>query len=308
MKMTKKIVLGALAAMALVLSGCNGGMLPTVGEEEDSINGRLIKGVTAKAYIGEKDGDGVENKTDKADREMQFFATKHYGAFAALTLKGEKKNTTAANGQLGYVFNYSENKDKTVNFITIGYRNHDGIVDSYVSQFYNISTDEFDAPNFGVSKDATKADGKTAKVKGTDFFEYNMADVTAEVLETIKESKKPTEIMYKDNGAIFFKIANFDDVYTAADDELSIGVEVIAEEEDGKKGSYTINYYKTLKNYKKVANSTPVKTVTVPATVTGYTKKTQTKMGCYVNIYAGKTLNGFWRFSEIKGEDVPVEE
>ena len=302
MKMVKKILLG-LAATAAVIAfvGCG----TTVGNDKEEEGGKkIINGSTQKAYLGEKDGEGYENTSDSTNREMKLFATKHYDSFVALTLTDETK--TSVNGQLGYVFNYTENKDDagTVNFITIGYRNNAGTIDTYISQYYNISTAEFDKPNFGASKDVNN------RVKGTDFFVYKASDVTAETLAAIKASGKPTEIEIVILGETIGDLT-FENLKNDAG-ELTIGVDVIANDgtETGKPaGSYTVNYYKGLTDkYKKASTSTLVKTAFVSNVITGYTKKTETKIGAYVAVYKNSTLNGFWRFSEITGEDIPLEE
>ena len=274
MKLTKKFLLVALAAFAFVFASCEQ-LNPTLGGDpnaEDSVSGTIINGVTSKAYVGAKDGDGYKNEGNTGTvREMQFFATKHYGAFAALTLQGEDKDATEGNGQLGYVFNKTENEDKTVNFITIGFRWNNKKLDTYVSQFYNVKTDQFSESNFGVSAKKTAFDKDTT----TPY------EIEIKVLPTVLDATK---------------FGTLD-----ADGSATVGVEVIAEDD----GSYTINYYASSKlddKFKLKKDQTADMTVEVPATVTGYTKKQQTKIGCYAAVYKNKTLNGFWRFSSIVGE------
>lgn len=273
MKMVKKVLLGlAAGALVLGLAGCKG---ITVGGD-DSVDGEVINGTTAKAYVGDKDGEGYTNETGDYVREMQLFSTKHYGAFAALTLTDENKNSNDGNGQLGYVFNYTENDDETVNFITIGYRWYNKQLQTYVSQYYNVKKSDFKNDNFGAPKKST--------IKEKDSTKTTAYEIIVEDFNTLTTSKFGT---LSDDGS------------------ATIGVEVIAEED----GSYTVNYYgsEKLDNYKLKKDQEADKTVTIDKKVTGYTKKTQTKIGCYVNVYSGKTLNGFWRFSSIKGEDLPVE-
>lgn len=269
MKMVNKILLGlAAGAVMLSLVGCKP---PTIGA--DSVNGKIINGTTTKAYVGAKDGEGYKNAGTDTDREMQLFATKHESAFAALTLTDEDKTKTTGNGQLGYVFNYTENSDKTVNFITIGFRWNDKKFDTYISQFYNVDTTKFDTPNFGV----------TAK--------KNAYDANTKTPYEIEVAALPTVLSFVD---------------FATDGSATVGVGITANED----GSYKIDYYKADKldkYYKLTKDAVADKTYTVSSAVTGRTKKEQTKMGCYAAVYGGKTLNGFWRFSSIKGEDLPVE-
>ena len=270
MKMVKKILLG-LAAGAAVLSmvGCKG---VTVGGD-DSIEGTIVNGTTSKAYVGKKDGEGCANTTANTIREMKLFSTKHYGAFAALTLTDEDKNANTGNGQLGYAFNYTENEDGTVNFITIGFRWDSKQYDTYVSQYYNVDTTKFSTKNFGVSAKKTAYDS------------------TVNTPYEIEVATLPTQLSF---------------VTMDEEGSATVGVNVIAEDD----GSYTIKYYSAdkLENYKlKNADATADKTITVSNEVTGRDTKKQTKMGCYAAVYGNKTLNGFWRFSSIKGEDLPVE-
>lgn len=281
MKMVKKVLLGlAAGALVLGLAGCKG---ITVGGD-DSVDGEVIKGTTAKAYLGDKDGEGYTNSSDDWVREMQLFSTKHYGAFAALTLTDENKTQAAGatNGVIGFVFNYTENPSGTVNFAIVGYRHYGSKLQTYISQFYNIDKKKFSANNF----DCT--------AKKTAFDESVTTPYEIEIL------KGDTETFCD------LSFAEIDD-----DGNTTIGVEVIAnaKDEDYGAGSYTVNYYAAdqLANYKLKANQTPKKAVPILQSVTGYDKKTQTKIGCYVNVYKHKTLNGFWRFSSIKGEDLPVE-
>ena len=273
MKMVKKILLGmTAAALVLGLAGCKG---ITVGGD-DTVEGEVINGTTTKAYVGKKDGEGYTNNTDDYVREMQLFTYKHYGAFAALTLEDEDKTAAIGNGQLGYVFNYSENDNGTVNFITVGYRWREKKLQSYVSQYYNIDKTKFKNENFGAPTGST--------IHAKDASETD-----------------PYEIIVQD----FFELDSSKFGTLSDDGSATIGVEVVAEDD----GSYTVNYYGSdkLNNYKLKKDQSADKTITVSKAVTGYTKATQTKMGCYVNVYMNKTLNGFWRFSSIKGEDLPVE-
>ena len=272
MKMVKKLLLGLAATAAIVaLVSCEG---VNVGGA-DSIEGNIINGTTTRAYVGKKADDGITNDASGTIREMKLFATKHKGAFAALTLTGEESGK-ASNGQLGYVFNYTENEDGTVNFITIGFRygSQDGTnkkFNTYVSQFYNIDPTQFSKNNFGC--DATKA-------------KY---DATVKTPYEIEVATLPTDL-------------NF---VTFGTEDPTVGVEVIAEDN----GSYTINYYAAskLNKYKLIKNSVVDKTITVSSDVTGRTTLKETKLGCYAAVYPGKTLKGSWRFSSIKGEDLPVE-
>ena len=279
MKMVKKILLGmTAAALVLGLAGCKG---ITVG---DQVNGEIIKGTTTKAYLGDKD-DGYTNEGNDWAREMQLFATKHYGAFAALTVEDENPaQKSGGNGVLGYVFNYSENTNGTVNFAIAGYRWYDGKHQTYISQFYNIDTSKFSAKNFGCSE-------KKSAYSSTETGPYEIVII-------------PTT-----SGNTFENLESW--AKFGADGNSTIGIEVIANDgTNGTKGSYTVNYYgsdKINSKYKLIENSTPDKTVTLSTSVTGYNKKEQTKMGCYVNVYTGCTFKGFWRFSSIKGEDLPVE-
>ncbi len=277
MKMVKKILLGmSVAALVIGMTSCNGF---TIGGD-DTVSGDVINGTTTKAYVGTNENNGYTNSTDGWVREMQLFSTKHYGAFAALTLTGENKNQAAgnSNGLLGYVFNYTENQNGTVNFATIGYRWYGQKLQSYISQFYNIDKTKFSANNFDCT--ATR----------------NSYDATVTTPYEIEILKGATTT-YSDLGT--WAVMNDDGTST-------IGIEVVAETD----GSYKVNYYgpsKLTTAYKLKADQNPDKIVPISTSITGYSAKKQTKMGCYVNVYTNKTLKGFWRFSSIKGEDIPVE-
>ncbi len=288
MKMVKKVMLGiTAAAVALALVSCTG---ITAGGAPDSVNGEIIKGTTTKAYLGEKDGDGYTNEdVNNTAREMQLFATKHYGAFAALTLENE--TATSKNGQLGYVFNFTTNEDKTVNFVTIGFRNNQGKSDSYVSQFYNIKKTEFSKTNFGVD-DSVNANAVIIKPTAAKAL-------TAEAVAAIKGNGVPTEIQIED----FFDLGTWANI---SDGTATIGIKVTAEDD----GSYSVEYFDNGsidEKFKLKKDATAKTTKKVSAAIAGNGKKTQTQLGCYAAIYAKQTLKGFWRFSSIVGEDIPEE-
>ena len=270
MKMVKKILLGLTVAAVIGFTGCQ---QPTVGGAEDSISGDVINGRTEKAYVGTKAEDGyTNNSSTSVVREMKHFATKHYGAFVELSIEGESASATNGNGQLGLVFNYTENSNETVNFTVVGFRQAAGALQTYISQFYNIDKAKFNNQNFGCSATKTAYDSAT-----TTPYEI--------VIEAF-----PTTLSSSTFG-------------TVTNGEASVGVWVMANEN----GSYTVAYYNKdkLENHKLKADQIADKTVLIDNTITGYGAKKQTKIGCYTNVYAGRTLKGSWRFSSILGEDLP---
>ncbi len=283
MKTIKKILLGTAALALLTFVSC-GQQLGDPSVE--------IKGSTGKASIEHT------NETDGTQRAMKVYNTKHFDTNCAFVI--ENQESTSYDGQLGYAFCLDQNADNSYNFATVGFR-YDGragkkCVDTYISFFYNIKADEFSTDNFGVqevygtSGSRTKApsDFNVATVKGNGVpSEYEVA-----VLPTVLDG---------------FSINNAKQLIGA--------ISITADDN----GGYSVKYFKESKLTKTTDNNGKItkivitdgaaadKTINVPATVTGLTKKTQTKLGVYAGIYANKTLTGSWWASDLSGNPIPAE-
>lgn len=293
MKLVKKFLLGlAAVALAAALVSCDGLLNKPIGgvqEEDDdvavtgAVNGEMIQGSASNATID------VENNEDKILREVNPLLTKHYGSRAKIVQ--EDIDTTKAKGMMGYAFNVTKYTDEDTKAVTydlsiVGATMYKGVPCTYISVFRNIS--KLNESNLGATKEHV----------------YKPADY-----EKFLADKEPCEceilaLPVKDNKAT----KNLD--YYAYDEEaktFTVCINVVAEEN----GSYTIEYYDPKDVLKesgswisslKLKDVTNIEKVTIPQTVTGYTKKTQAGLGVYANVYGNSTLKGSWRLSGIKGE------
>ena len=282
MKMVKKVMLGlAVAAVALALTGCG----KELGDPEVKISG-----AAGKASIEHT------NDTGSTQRKMKIYLTNHYSTNCAFVI--ENQTASSYDGQLGYVFNLDTNEDGSYNFITVGFRNNRGSTDTYVSAFFNIKEAEFSNSNFGVEEVYGTSSSKTKNLSQFDIATVKGNGVASEV-----------EIAVLPTVLSGFSINN---------DHQLIGAINITAEEDG---SYTIDFYNeaqldiTKNNNDKITGITiketpgdAKKTIPVAKTYTGYTAKTQAKLGVYAAIYKdGGNLTGSWFASDLKGNPIPAE-
>ena len=296
MKLVKKFLLGLTAvALAAALVSCDGLLNKPIGgvteaqEEDDdvavdgAVNGEMITGQASNAKIN------VTNNENKILREVNPLLTKHYGSRAKIVQ--EEIDETKAKGMMGYAFNVTKKTDEDTKAVTydlsiVGATMYKGVPCTYISVFRNIS--KLNESNLGAT---TKHVYKPAD------YEKFLADTEpceCEILALPVANGKATK--------------NLD--YYAYDEEaktFTVCINVVAEEN----GSYTIEYYNpkdVLKENGSWISSLALKKVTdidkytIPASVTGYTKKTQAGLGVYANVYGNQSLKGSWRLSGIKGE------
>lgn len=293
MKLVKKFLLGlAAVALAAALVSCDGLLNKPIGgvqEEDDdvavtgAVNGEMIQGSASNATID------VENNEDKILREVNPLLTKHYGSRAKIVQ--EDIDTTKAKGMMGYAFNVTKYTDEDTKAVTydlsiVGATMYKGVPCTYISVFRNIS--KLNESNLGATKD------HIYKVADYEKFLADTEPCECEILALPVANGKATK--------------NLD--YYAYDEEaktFTVCINVVAEEN----GSYTIEYYDPKDVLKengswisslKLKDVTNIEKVTIPQTVTGYTKKTQAGLGVYANVYGNSTLKGSWRLSGIKGE------
>lgn len=282
MKTIKKILLGTAALALFTFASC-GKQLGDPSVE--------IKGSTGKASIEHT------NETDGTQRAMKIYNTKHYDTNCAFVI--ENQESTSYDGQLGYTFCLDKNSDGSYNFATVGFR-YDGragkkYVDTYISFFYNIKEDEFSTDNFGVVDVYGSGSGKKAPST------FNVATVKGNGTATEYEvAVLPTVL----------------DGFAINSDKQVIGAISITADDNG---GYSVKYFKESKLTKTTDKNGKItrivitdgaaadKTINVPATVTGLTKKTQTQLGVYAGIYTNSTLTGSWWASDLEGNPIPAE-
>ena len=234
--------------------------------------------------------------------------TKHYGSRAkrVQTNIDEAK----ANGIMGYAFNliYHNKGDiigdtketyakNTIDFCLVS-TTYAGNPIYYISAYRNVT--DFQGKNFGVDdKNVFKAGKEADFLACTEACEFEITALPNLISSSDSVTGKRTK-----------NLNNFK--YDAEAKEFTVAINVTASDD----GSYTVDFYKPEDVIKesgswisssKLKEVTNKQTVTIPNTVTGYSKKTQTLLGVYANIYPGRTLKGNWRLSGIKGE-AEVEE
>ncbi len=305
MKMVKKILFGLVVITTLLtLTGCPKDLNDFLNNDDDDqvdtdqMVGDVITGTAGNAKI-EKANDTLNNA-----RDIQLLATKHYGSRAKIIQQDIDPNN--AHGVQGFVFNVVKHKAgdevgtrvydaNMVDFmvVSIGYA---GGPNYYISAYRNITN--LQATNFGASEASSAANF----LKATTPVEYVI--VAQPSSSTGVRGKRTPNLP---TGA-----------YKYDEDELTVTINVVAEED----GSYTVQFYDPAKvissttggwvSSLKLKDIDPAFEKEIPATVTGYTEKTQTFIGVYANVYpyhntANDTneefkLKGSWRLSGIKGE------
>ncbi len=314
-----KILLCGLMLGAAIFSfySCAGAANDFLTNEEDDDEAdsdtlpvdNYIKGTASNATVE------YTNENGGNCRSLLPLKTKHYGSRAVITQTDI--DTTTAHGVMGYAFNviYHEKGDtigegpnkyekNTVDFTLVSVTVAGDPI-YYISAYRNIT--DLQGKNFGVTGENAKifkstVDGDAAKFLAcTEPCEYEIV-----ALPGIKNGQD--SVTGNRTGNLPAAACTWD----SATKELKVAINVTAESD----GSYTIAFYDPAKVLKesgswisssKLKDVTPGFTKTIPNTVTGYTKKTQTLLGVYANIYPTQKLTGKWRLSGVKGE-AEVEE
>lgn len=305
-----KLVLGCLfvAATLFSVAACTPSVNSFLGgdDSDDQADSETlpvddyIKGTASNAKVDQQNTSGGNYRT------IVPLKTKHYGSRAKIVQTDIDE--TVANGIMGYAFNliYHEAGDKigngpstyaqnTIDFCLVSVT-YAGAPIYYISAYRNITN--FQGKNFGVADSKVFESGKEAEFLAcTDPCEFvitALPAVTSGNAVTGKRTKNLNKYTYDSDKK-----------------EFTVAVNVTAETD----GSYKVDFYDPAKVIKstggwisssKLSNETP-QSITIPKSVTGYTKKTQTLLGVYANIYPARTLKGNWRLSGIKGE-AEVEE
>lgn len=280
MKMTKKILVGAVAAVAMAFSftGCD--ILGGIMRGDKSLSDVFMKEYGTEKVIEYSDNDGnsngifkmidnVKEEGDKVDgytnsteemvRAMKFQQLKHHGIDGIVTLK--PNGTKSTDGVMGVVFGAAVNEDEegneldTMNFGLVGVRVAEGKVGFYVSYFANIKSEDLGKSNFNAKDDTkTKVDPKVTT---------------------------PYEIRFEPKSGDAYKLLN--GLSLDENGEVKVYLEVV---EDKETGDYTVNLYKVAKAAK---DGDAIASVAVPASALNR-EYSKTVCGCYANVYAGKTL------------------
>ena len=312
-----KILLWGLMLGAAIFSfyGCAGAAndFLTADEDDDLADSEslpvdnYITGTASNATVDSS------NTTGNNFRSLLPLKTKHYGSRAVITQTGIE--TAKAHGIMGYAFNviYHEKGDtigegpdkyekNTADFTLVSVTLA-GEPIYYISAYRNVT--DLQGENFGVKKANVFKSSKTGDsakfLECTEPCEYEIV-----ALPAVKDGQ--TAVIGNRPGNLPSNACAWD----ADENEFKVAINVTAEDD----GSYTVAFYDPAKVLKesgswisssKLKDVTPGLKETISKDVTGYTKKTQSLLGVYANIYPGQTLKGKWRLSGVKGE-TEVEE
>lgn len=274
MKMTKKLILAAVAVAAVIgLASCQ--------KEVGKIN-------WAGGATGSGDGTTtfkVKKQTNESDSTIRGF--KQVGALdraqGTCIVQQYDQSKTSSDGMVGFM-TYLVKNDKvektaanygTYNFLVVGVRNHNGTTQTYASYFCNIAEDDLDKSNFGAME---KVNGKEQE-RTKSSFDAN---------ET-----KPYEI------PIVTFPYTLQNITFDKDGTLTVGIKF----EQTDAGDVNIYWLKDLVPNTQAATTsggTELYKKTAKATTLGRDSTSEKgKIAAYANIYAGKTLNARWDFYDI---------
>lgn len=292
MKMVKKILLGTLAAAAVVSFASCG--------RDAAGNESLIKGSAASS----KASIDYTNDGTTVTRGFKSLNTKHLDAICHIQMEVNALvgSDAKANGTMGYIFNLVTDKDAGKSSFTIAgtrYNQKSGAIEAYVETFKDVETSKLEEELTG---------GIKAKNSGSySGFGFELVS-KADVKKLLEANAKAIDLW----------------IDVAAQGKADIAGEMKAgDNRTGTEGTYVVKFFtkdpernSSALNYDLTYNSVePVKTVNVEKSEVNTTYNTdkgltsmQADMGFYANVYAGQTLKGTWEFSQIKKEAEEIEE
>ena len=229
----------------------------------------------------ETDKDAIEN-IDYYYRAFNKLVQKPYGSTCVITLTPQ--SSTKYDGVAGFVFDMTENNDKTYNFLiaSVRYDPSTKKLGTYISKF-------------------TKA-----LIKDNNFSKAsNFTDLNGDKLSTIETSTGAVEkeLAKGADGSTYY---NFNTTDFAIDSTTGNLVVVVKVTQDKSTGNYTVSYYKSLEDSKTDTNA--VKAFTIDDSDTTESGYDQEKMAMYVNIYPGQHFVGEFAFKDTVGNDIPFED
>ena len=283
MKLTKKILLAAVAVAAVMFAGCKNWSLTSAMQKSFGADMFKYNDATYDAGLGTWTIDGEVNESkEEYERGVKLLLTKH-SDIAGLVQIGTKKNSSLDKGVLGIAFDVTQNKSdkdainyKTWNFGVIGLRNYNGVPQYYVSYFANVSDAQMSALNFGA---ATKKDKVSKEI------------LTAYEVEIKGFTDLPKTLIN--------------------DDVLTVAVDI---DEDADTGDYLVKIYDQsavdknnsgIKADAKILNGPGDK---ILASKIGKEGAAQAYVGVYANIYGGQTMDGSLEILGLTHQALPVEE
>ena len=298
MKLTKKILLAAVAVAAVMFAGCKNWSLTSAMQKSFGADMFKYNDATYDAGLGTWTIDGEVNESEEEyERGVKLLLTKH-SDIAGLVQIGTKENSSLDKGVLGIAFDVTQNKSdkdavKTWNFGVIGLRNYNGVPQYYVSYFANVSDAQMSALNFGAATPVFDAEGNITGYK--------------------KPFKKEDKVYKKILTAYEVEIKGFTDLPKTLinDGVLTVAVDI---DEDADTGDYLVKIYDQsavdknnsgIKADATILNGTGDK---ILASKIGKEGAAQAYVGVYANIYGGQTMDGSLEILDLTHQALPVEE
>lgn len=277
MKKFTKVLMAAVAVSTLCFAGCKNAN-DLLGEEFiDYTTKSEVEGAEAVATINYTNED-----TEEVKRGLRFFSNKKKD----IAMNVVMENAKDPSGFMSVIFNKTENKDDTLNFIALGFNsNTTGNKAKIACTYYkSVKKEDFAAANFGK----------------TDTDKSSLDDDIQELMPNANN-----------DGFVVTNIA------PDADGKLNVGFVITA-----NKGSdpYTVRIYanKTAEELNKIADAidsektddddvigNPEKEFNIKAADLGLERdaasaKIEAGIGFYANVYANKkTLKGEWQVGDI---------
>lgn len=259
MKMTKKLLIGAVLAAAVLSISCQ----KEIGDIEWKNKG-TGDGTRTYTVNQHNEADGTIRGMKQADSLSR--------AKATCVVQQFDQTKSSRDGVVGFATFVTENKDdpeaenyKTLNFLVVGVRNVKGKTQTYASYYCNIKKDELSTKNFGAKKS---------------------------VSAYIENEKAPYEVVIEDLPELETK-QNLN--ASVVDGVLKVAIDF----ESKTNGTIDIKWYKDFETNDAATTCTftaaPIKELTANNTHLGTDGKQKNgKIYAYANIYADRTLKGQW--------------
>lgn len=299
MKLTKKILLAAVAVAAVMFAGCKNWSLTSAMQKSFGADMFKYNEATYDAGLGTWTIEGKTNETEDYMRGAKLLMTKHSDMSGIVEINdGYNASAGRACGNVGLVFDVTKknvedaegNKKELWNFCVIGIQ-ADGTSSAryYISYFANISDEDMSANNFGAYDPSTDS-----RITKTEFA--TDCDTPYEI-----ELKKWTPLSGVTTNGNVSVVVDVKEVSSEA-----------AETSGAKTGSYTVGFYKdeVLSNNHtlNILGKTPISTCVINADTIGKEGAAQAYVGVYGNIYAGDTMDGSLEILDLTHQALPVEE
>ena len=298
MKLTKKIIVAALAIVGLSFTACM---------KDITDNGIIKNGSNGiDAYV-DYENEAAEGGGEATwVRSLKTARQQHSGGI--FTIRQTVHNTGAnGDGMMGAVFGLTENTSKgTYNFFVAGTSIQNGIEKGYLSYFVNITKEDFQKKNFGATEKRSSFAAMDEKAKSpTDTTECEWEIISLRNYAWVPNGSTSEVYQNGEYEIDFFIEPQFNTTTKTYTGKYIVtsGKNLKLKDAPSSQGDYkTID--ESVTGY-KIYKSEVIEGVFDP-TVMGNNTTEQGKMsnlpqyktGYYVNVYAGRTLTGEWELND----------